>query len=72
MAYCLDPDANVTFARAVAVSEAMGVPRVKAIQAISELLHSGELEKALDPETMGVRILMGVKAVADESEEAGE
>ena len=63
MAFCLDPDAHISFSRAVAAAEALGVPRVKAVQAVSELLHSGELEKEVDPETLGIRILMGTKAV---------
>ena len=72
MAFCLDPEANVTFSRVIAVSEAMGVPKVKAVQALSELLHSGELEKETDPYTMSVLVRMGTKAVIIEKREASE
>lgn len=66
MAFCLDPDAHISFFRAVAAAEALGVPRVKAVQAVSELLHSGELEKEVDLENMGILIRMGTKAVSVE------
>lgn len=62
MAYCLDPDARVTYSRVVDVGIAMGVPKVKAVQALSELLRSGELEKEVRPVAMEVRIVMGKEA----------
>lgn len=70
MAFCLDPDAHISFSRAVAAAEALGVPRVKAVQALSELLRSGELEREVDSVFMEVRIVIGTKA--DASEEASE
>ena len=59
MAYCLDPDARVTYSRVVDVGIAMGVPKVKAVQALSELLQDGELEEEVRPDAMEVRIVMG-------------
>lgn len=48
MAYCLDPDARVTYSRVVDVGVAMGVPKIKAVQALSELLRSDELKEVID------------------------
>lgn len=62
MAYCLDPDARVTYSRVVDVGVAMGVPKIKAVQALSELLRSGELEEEVRPVAMEVRIVMGKEA----------
>lgn len=62
MAYCLDPDARVTYSRVVSVGVAMGVPKVKAVQALSELLQDGELEEEVRPAAMEVRIVMGKEA----------
>lgn len=59
MAYCLDPDARVTYSRVVNVGVAMGVPRTKAVQALSELLLYHELERVTDRDSMEVRIVMG-------------
>jgi len=59
MAYCLDPDARVTYSRVVNVGVAMGVPRSKAVQALSELLCHHELERETDRDAMEVRIVMG-------------
>lgn len=59
MAYCLDPDARVTYSRVVNVGVAMGVPRSKAVQALSELLCHHELERVADRDSMEVRIVMG-------------
>ena len=59
MAYCLDPDARVTYSRVVNVGVAMGVPRSKAVQALSELLCYHELERVTDRDSMEVRIVMG-------------
>lgn len=59
MAYCLDPDARVTYSRVVNVGVAMGVPRSKAVQALSELLCHHELERVTDRDSMEVRIVMG-------------
>lgn len=59
MAYCLDPDARVTYSRVVNVGVAMGVPRTKAVQALSELLCHHELERVTDRDSMEVRIVMG-------------
>lgn len=62
MAYCLDPDARVTYSRVVNVGVAMGVPRSKAVQALSELLCHHELERETDRDAMEVRIVMGQEA----------
>lgn len=70
MALCLDPDAYITFRRVIEVGVALGVPRAKAVQALSELLRSGELEREVDSVFMEVRIVIGTKA--DASEEASE
>lgn len=59
MAYCLDPGARVTYSRVVNVGVAMGVPRSKAVQALSELLCHHELERVTDRDSMEVRIVMG-------------
>lgn len=43
----------------VNVGVAMGVPRSKAVQALSELLCHHELERETDRDAMEVRIVMG-------------
>lgn len=62
MAYCLDPDARVTYSRVVDVGVAMGVPKIKAVQALSELLRSDELKEVIDQDRMEIRIVMGKEA----------
>lgn len=59
MAYCLDPDARVTYSRVVKVGVAMGVPKSKAVQALSELLCHHELERVTDYDSMEICIVMG-------------
>ena len=60
MAYCLDPDARVTYSRVIDVGVAMGVPRTKVVQALSELVFYHELERVMDDrDDEDYRIVMG-------------
>lgn len=47
MVYCLDPDATVTRDAVIATEMALGMPQIKAVQALSELLADGELVQTM-------------------------
>lgn len=59
MVYCLDPDARVTYSRVIDTEVALGMPKVKAVQALSELLRGGELREEVHQDEMAVYIRMG-------------
>ena len=62
MVYCLDPDARVTYSRVIDTEVALGMPKVKAVQALSELLRDGELREEVWQEEMAIYIRMGKEA----------
>lgn len=62
MVYCLDSEAHVTYSRVVDVEIALGMPKVKAVQALSELIRDGELREEISHDSMAVYIRMGTEA----------
>lgn len=62
MVYCLDPDARVTYSRVIDTEVALGMPKVKAVQALSELIRDGELREEISHDSMAVYIRMGTEA----------
>lgn len=61
MVYCLDPEARVTYSRVIDTEVALGMPKAKAVQALSDLLQDGELYREVRQEDMTVYIRMGEK-----------
>lgn len=62
MVYCLDPEARVTYSRVIDAEVALGMPKVKAVQALSELVRDNELREDVRPDEMAVYIRMGTEA----------
>lgn len=62
MVYCLDPEARVTYSRVIDTEVALGMPKIKAVQALSELLRDDELKEVIDQDRMEIRIVMGREA----------
>lgn len=62
MVYCLDPEARVTYSRVIDVEVALGMPKIKAVQALSELLRDDELREEVRQDEMAVYIRMGQEA----------
>lgn len=62
MVYCLDPEARVTYSRVIDTEVALGMPKVKAVQALSELIRDGELCEDVRQEDMAIYIRLGKEA----------
>lgn len=62
MVYCLDPEARVTYSRVIDTEVALGMPKIKAVQALSELLRDDELREEVRQDEMAVYIRMGKEA----------
>lgn len=62
MVYCLDPEARVTYSRVIDTEVALGMPKVKAVQALSELIRDDELREDVRQEDMAIYIRLGKEA----------
>lgn len=61
MVYCLDPEARVTYSRVIDTEVALGMPKIKAVQALSELIRDNELCEDIRQDEMAIYIRMGTE-----------